>query len=117
MISQLGGVNEGVKLNTGLDPVILFLAFGFAVGVRKPIRASPPAIYEFLSTSLLPFLNFNAWVRKGIDLDRQSADGLAPDLLLTLIPDILLILLDCGLSIDLLAKAGVSYESTFYSYI
>lgn len=70
----------------GLDPIVLFFALGLGAGILKADLRLPPAIYEFVSTVLL----LSIGMKGGIELARQPADGLALDLLLTLILGILL---------------------------
>jgi hypothetical protein len=70
----------------GLDPIVLFFALGLGAGILKADLRLPPAIYEFVSTVLLLAIG----MKGGIELARQPADGLALDLLLTLILGILL---------------------------
>jgi hypothetical protein len=70
----------------GLDPIVLFFALGLGAGILKADLRLPPAIYEFVSTVLL----LSIGMKGGIELARQPADGLAVDLLLTLILGILL---------------------------
>ena len=70
----------------GLDPIVLFFALGLAAGVMKADLRLPPAIYEFVSTVLL----LSIGMKGGIELARQPADGLAIDLMLTLVLGILL---------------------------
>lgn len=70
----------------GLDPIVLFFALGLAAGLLKADLRLPPAIYEFVSTVLL----LSIGMKGGIELARQPADGLAVDLLLTLVLGILL---------------------------
>ncbi|MBM4198289.1 MAG: sodium-dependent bicarbonate transport family permease [Gammaproteobacteria bacterium] len=69
-----------------LDPVVLFFALGLAAGVLKADLRLPPAIYEFVSTLLL----LSIGMKGGIELARQPAEGLAGDLMLTLVLGILL---------------------------
>jgi len=69
-----------------LDPVVLFFALGLAAGVLKADLRLPPAIYEFVSTLLL----LSIGMKGGIELARQPAEGLAGDLMLTLLLGILL---------------------------
>lgn len=69
-----------------LDPVVLFFALGLTAGVLKADLRLPPAIYEFVSTLLL----LSIGMKGGIELARQPAEGLAGDLLLTLLLGILL---------------------------
>jgi hypothetical protein len=70
----------------GLDPIVLFFALGLGAGILKADLRLPPAMYEFVSTVLL----LSIGMKGGIELARQPADGLALDLLLTLILGILL---------------------------
>jgi hypothetical protein len=70
----------------GLDPIVLFFALGLGAGILKADLRLPPAIYEFVSTVLL----LSIGMKGGIELARQPADGLALDLLLTVILGILL---------------------------
>jgi hypothetical protein len=70
----------------GLDPIVLFFALGLGAGILKADLRLPPAIYEFVSTVLL----LSIGMKGGIELARQPAEGLAVDLLLTLILGILL---------------------------
>ena len=70
----------------GLDPIVLFFALGLGAGILKADLRLPPAIYEFVSTVLL----LSIGMKGGIELARQPAEGLAGDLLLTLILGILL---------------------------
>ncbi|MFM7397037.1 MAG: sodium-dependent bicarbonate transport family permease [Gammaproteobacteria bacterium] len=70
----------------GLDPIVLFFALGLTAGILEADLRLPPAIYEFVSTVLL----LSIGMKGGIELARQPADGLALDLLLTLILGILL---------------------------
>jgi hypothetical protein len=70
----------------GLDPIVLFFALGLGAGILKADLRLPPAIYEFVSTVLL----LSIGMKGGIELARQPTDGLAVDLLLTLILGILL---------------------------
>lgn len=70
----------------GLDPIVLFFVLGLGAGILKADLRLPPAIYEFVSTVLL----LSIGMKGGIELARQPADGLALDLLLTLILGILL---------------------------
>lgn len=70
----------------GLDPIVLFFALGLGAGILKADLRLPPAIYEFVSTVLL----LSIGMKGGIELARQPAEGLALDLLLTLILGILL---------------------------
>ena len=70
----------------GLDPIVLFFALGLGAGILKADLRLPPAIYEFVSTLLL----LSIGMKGGIELARQPAEGLAIDLLLTLILGILL---------------------------
>lgn len=70
----------------GLDPIVLFFALGLAAGVLKADLRLPPAIYEFVSTLLL----LSIGMKGGIELNRQPADGLLSDMLLTLLLGILL---------------------------
>jgi hypothetical protein len=70
----------------GLDPIVLFFALGLGAGILKADLRLPPAIYEFVSTVLLLAIG----MKGGIELARQPADGLALDLLLTLILGLLL---------------------------
>jgi hypothetical protein len=70
----------------GLDPIVLFFALGLGAGILKADLRLPPAIYEFVSTVLL----LSIGMKGGIELARQPADGLALDLLLTLVLGILL---------------------------
>jgi len=69
-----------------LDPVVLFFALGLTAGVLKADLRLPPAIYELVSTLLL----LSIGMKGGIELARQPAEGLAGDLLLTLLLGILL---------------------------
>jgi hypothetical protein len=69
-----------------LDPVVLFFALGLTAGVLEADLRLPPAIYEFVSTLLL----LSIGMKGGIELARQPAEGLAGDLLLTLLLGILL---------------------------
>jgi hypothetical protein len=69
-----------------LDPVVLFFALGLAAGVLRADLRLPPAIYEFVSTLLL----LSIGMKGGIELARQPAEGLAGDLMLTLLLGILL---------------------------
>jgi hypothetical protein len=59
---------------------------GLAAGVLKADLRLPPAIYEFVSTLLL----LSIGMKGGIELARQPAEGLAGDLMLTLLLGILL---------------------------
>jgi len=70
----------------GLDPIVLFFALGLGAGILKADLRLPPAIYEFVSTVLL----LSIGMKGGIELARQPTEGLAVDLLLTLILGILL---------------------------
>ncbi len=70
----------------GLDPIVLFFALGLGAGILKADLRLPPAIYEFVSTLLL----LSIGMKGGIELARQPAEGLALDLLLTLVLGILL---------------------------
>lgn len=70
----------------GLDPIVLFFALGLGAGILKADLRLPPAIYEFVSTLLL----LSIGMKGGIELARQPAEGLAIDLLLTLVLGILL---------------------------
>ena len=70
----------------GLDPIVLFFALGLGAGILKADLRLSPAIYEFVSTLLL----LSIGMKGGIELARQPAEGLALDLLLTLVLGILL---------------------------
>ncbi len=69
-----------------LDPVVLFFALGLTAGILKADLRFPPSISEFVSTLLL----LSIGMKGGIELARQPAEGLAGDLLLTLLLGILL---------------------------
>lgn len=72
-----------------LDPVVLFFVLGVIAGVARTDLRLPASIYEFLSIILLLAIG----LKGGVELSKQSAASLAPQILCVILMGVVLPLL------------------------
>lgn len=60
-----------------VDPILCFFLVGLAAGLLRSELRLPPAVYDFLSIVLL----LSIGLKGGVEIGRQSAAGLAPQVL------------------------------------